>query len=398
MTEATKAAPLSDIRVLELSLDVEAAYCGRQFAAWGADVVVAEQGGGSPLRARHPFAPGIGGVPVSLLWTNVAANKRAVGLADLQSLLSGADVLVTDYDEAALARLGLTLEGLRRDHPHLCVVSISPFGRGGPYDGYRGSELIIQALSGYLGLNGLMGEPPLQAPWHITGYAVGVNAFVGVLAAYLKRERTGFGDLVEVSGLETLASIIPFLRVQYLGSDKLREGGTEAGVRILPCADGWVSLMPVNPLNKSILAEVLEIPEAAFPADLYDGGYQAIVRRTVEFFSVYTRQKRVDDVFLGLERCGMTCGKVMTPKDLLNLEQLRVRGYFRRLDHPDLGSLDMVGPAAKLSESDFWRPRRRRVRASTCPPPTWTGRRVRASRPIPRARPSYRSLDSGCWT
>ncbi len=353
MTQTNKAGPLSDVRVLELSLDVAAAYCGRQFAAWGADVVVAEPDGGSPLRALHPFAPGRDGAPVSLLWTNVAANKRAVALADLPGLLAGADVLVTDYDEAALARVGLTLEGLRRDHPHLCVVSITPFGRGGPYGGYRGGELIVQALSGYLGLNGLMGEPPLQAPGHITGYAVGVNAFVGVLAAYLKRERTGFGDLVEVSGLETLASIIPFLRVQYLGSDKRREGGTEAGVRILPCADGWVSLMPVNPLNKSTLAEVLDIPEAAFPADLYEGGYQAVVRKTVEFFSTYTRKKGVDEVFFGLEHRGMTCGKVMTPKDLLDLDQLHVRGYFRRLDHPDLGPLDMVGPAARLSESDL---------------------------------------------
>lgn len=354
-------APLTDVRVLELSRDVAAAYCGRQFAAWGADVVLMEPEGGSPLRRLHPMARGADGVEVSLLWTNVAANKRALPLSgleagELRSLLAASDVLVTDYDTAELAGLGLSLAGLHAEHPCLCVVSITPFGTDGPYADHRATELVVQALSGYLGLNGLMGEAPLQAPGHITGYAIGVNAFVGALAAYFKRERTGFGDLVEVSGLETLASIIPFLRVQYLGSDKRREGGTEAGVRILPCSDGWVSLMPVNPIHKQAMAEVLEIPEDAFPADLYDDAYETKVRRTVEFFSTYTRRKTADEVFFGLEHRGVTCGKVMTLAELLELEQLAARGYFREMAHPQLGPLRLVGPAAKLGESDLATP------------------------------------------
>lgn len=354
----TQPGPLSDIRVLELSCDIPAAYCARQFAAWGANVVLLEPEGGSPLRRRHPFAMGASGTPISLLWANTAANKRAMNLDDLdpaglRNLLAKADVLVTDHDDRALAPLGLSLEQIRRDHPQLCLVSVTPFGLAGPYAGYRATELTVQALSGYLGLNGLMGEPPLRAPGRIVDYAIGVNAFVGALAAYLKRERTGLGDLVEVSGMESLASIIPFLRVQYLGSDKLREGGTEAGVRILPCADGWISLMSVNPIHKAVLSEVLGIDEADFPADLYDGTYTDIVRKTVEFYSIYTRRKSVDEVFYGLEHRGVTCGKVMSAKELLTLDQLTERGYFRRMQHPELGPLDFVGPAARLSESDL---------------------------------------------
>jgi crotonobetainyl-CoA:carnitine CoA-transferase CaiB-like acyl-CoA transferase len=351
----TNGGPLSDIRVLELSRNVAAAYCGRQFAAWGADVVVAEPPERSPLRRLHPFATGADGRPVSLLWTNVAANKRAVRVETrdgLAELLAAADVLITDYDEAALAAHGICLADLAETHPALCAISITPFGLAGPYAGFCATELIVQALSGYLGLNGLMGEPPLQAPGHITGYAVGVNAFVGALAAYLKRERTGHGDLVEVSGMESLASIIPFLRVQYLGSEKRREGGTEAGVRILPCADGWISMMVVNPLHKPMLAEVLHIPDAAFPEDLYEGAYADIVRKTVDFYSAYTRERSADELFFAIEHCGVTCGKVMSPKNLLDLEQLKVRGFFREAQHPQLGPVRFAGPAARLGRVD----------------------------------------------
>lgn len=349
--------PLTGIRVLELSRDVPAAYCGRQFAAWGADVLVVEPPGGSPVRRLHPFAPDGG----SQVWANVSANKRSIGLEDLAEgglagLIARADVLVTDYDDAALAPLGLSLSGLHARHPSLCMVSITAFGFDGPYAGFASSELIIQALSGYLGLNGLMGEPPLRAPGRIVSYAVGVNAFIGALAAYFKRERTGAGDLVEVSGMETLASIIPFLRVQYMGGDKQREGGTEAGVRILPCADGWISLMPVSQPPATHLCAVLDIPEADMPSDLAAGGYHERVRRAVEFYSTYTRRKTVDEVFHGLEARGVTCGKVMSLQDLLQSDQLASRGFFRHGAAPERRGVGYVGPAGRLGASDILPP------------------------------------------
>jgi crotonobetainyl-CoA:carnitine CoA-transferase CaiB-like acyl-CoA transferase len=349
---------LAGLKVVELSRGVAAAYCGRQFAAWGADVVVLEPDGGSPLRRRSPWATGASGKPHSLLWANVAANKRTMrlsALADggLAGLLASADIFVTDHTEAELAGLGVSLDGLRRDLPALCAVAISPFGRTGPYAGYASSQIVEEALSGYLSLNGLMGEPPLRAPGHLVSYAIGVSAFVGVLAAYVKRQRTGWGDLVEASGMESLATLVPFLRVQYLASEKLREGGTEAGVRILPCADGWISLLIVNPTHKDLWTEVLAIPQDAWPAEIYQGAYLEVVGRVEEFLSRYTRLRTADDLFMDLERRGVVCGKVMSPSDLLAEPQLEARGFFRDLQHPDLGPLRYAGPPARMGRSDL---------------------------------------------
>lgn len=343
--------PLSHLRVLEVGQDVATAYCGRQFAAWGADVVVVEPPGGSALRRLPPFAPGRDGTPVSLLWANVAANKRAVLAEDgaaLAALVGHADVLLLEGGPDRLAALGVSLETLRTERPSLTVVSITPFGLSGPYASFRATALTVEALSGYLGLNGEAGTPPIQAPGRLTEYAVGVNAFVAALAAVIKRERTGYGEFVEVCAMETLATMIPFLHVQYLGGDKRREGGTSAGVRLLACADGWISMMPSNPRLREVLGQVLDIPEGEFPDDLYAGDYSEVLRKTVPFFERYTRRWKAEDLFLALSVSGITCGKAMSLAEVLELDQLKARDFWRTVDHAELGPVRFPGPAGRF--------------------------------------------------
>src|SRR5205814_8386168 len=111
---------------------------------------------GSGRRGRRRRHSRDGSEP-SLLWTNIAANKHTIELekfspADVDALLAAADVFVTDYRDVDLAAIG-TLETIAKRHPALCVVSVTPFGLDGPYAEFAGSELVVQALSGYLGLN-----------------------------------------------------------------------------------------------------------------------------------------------------------------------------------------------------------------------------------------------------
>ena len=374
---------LDGFRVLELSRDVSAAYCARQFALWGAEVVVVEPDEGSPIRRRGPFARTADGRKRSLTWEYVAAGKRSLRASDLGNerlaeLAAACDVLVTDLGQAELAAMGLDPATLRRARPDLVVTEVSGFGRDGPYAGFKGGELIVQALSGYLSLNGMREGPPLPAPGHLVGYAVGVNAFVGALAALFKVQRTGCGARVEVTGIETLAAFVPFLRVQYMGRDKVREGGTEAGVRILPCADGWVSLLTVNPAQKRLLGEILEIPADAWPADLYAGTYHQIVVKTVAFLSGYTRRKTMEQVFQALAAHGVVCGKVNGPLNLLESDQLEARGFFQALDHPELGKIALAGSAARLTNATTAEPRAAPAGPESPPDIGWTPRPRRA--------------------
>ena len=346
------ATPLGHLRVLELGRDIPAAYCARQFALWGADVAVAEPAEGSPIRRMHPFATPPGGEARSLVWDYVGAGKRSLDEAALRApgaldrLLAATDVLVTDLDDAALAGFGTSLEAIAAAHPDLVVVAISPFGRSGPFADLKGSDLVIQALTGYLSMNGLPDQPPLRAPGHIIGYAVGVSAFVGALATLFRRERGGRGGFLEVSGFETIAAMVPYLRIQYLGGERRREGGTEGGVRILPCADGFISIQTNHPGQRRTLAEALGIPIEEWPKALYDGAYREVVDRTVALASRYTAKMPLEEVFHAVQSRGIVCGKVQSVTELVTDPHLAARGFFQTLRHPDLGDLAFPGPAA----------------------------------------------------
>ena len=346
------AQPLAGFRVLELGDDLASVYCGRQFALWGADVVVLEKRDGSPVRRMAPLARFGAGAQRSLVWEYVAAGKRtadaaAVTAADFARLATSADVLITRAG-AEKRLFGTSIAALCEARPDLVVVELSDFGADGPYAGFRGGDLVLQALSGYLALNGEPGRPPLRAPGRLVDYVVGVNAFVGALAALFARERTGLGDVVEVTGLETLAALLPYLRPQYTGRDKLREGGTEAGVRIVPCADGWVSMLVGDPRSKPLFTEVFDIPQDAWPADLHEGSYHEVVGKCVAFLTRYSRSRSADEVFLALASRGVVCGRVNSPAELIEDGQLAERGFFVEARHPELGGLKFAGPAARL--------------------------------------------------
>lgn len=357
MTGSQPRPPLAGVRVLELAGGVASAYCGRQFALWGADVVVLEPEGGSPLRRLGPHAE-IGDRPESLLWQFVAANKRAMSLSracpdreTLVELLRSADVLVTDWTDADLDRWGFTLDDLRERLPGLVLVSVSPFGLDGPFAGLVGSELVVQALSGYAGLNGDKDRAPLKAPGHILGYACGVSAFVAALAALISRLESGRGRLIEVSELETLTAILPLLRIEYTGEHPKREGGPSTGVRAHRCRDGWVTFIPPPDDQLAEYGEALGVAEDEWPP-LVDGEDLASRRaKLLPLLAGKVRDRTADEVFHGLARRRVVCGKVASPADLLADEHLAARGFFRTLHHPHLGDLPFAGAPATLGRT-----------------------------------------------
>lgn len=357
MTGSQPRPPLAGVRVLELADGVAAAYCARQFAVWGADVVVLEREDGSRLRGMGPHA-GEGAARESLFWQFVAANKRAMSLPSacpdeeaLLDLLRRADVLVTDWTDADLESWGLTLDGLRERNPGLVLVSVSPFGLDGPYADLVGSELVVQALSGYAFLNGDKGRAPLKAPGHILGYACGVSAFVAALAVLVSRLASGRGRFIEVSAFDVIAGILPLLSIEYGGVPPQREGGSTTGVRAHRCRDGWLTFMP--PLEEQVAdyGAVLGVEDDEWPP-IEDGEEPpAWRRRLIPLLAGKVRDKSADEVFHGLLRRRVVCGKVLSPADLLDDEHLAARGFFRKLRHPRLGELPFPGPAATLGRT-----------------------------------------------
>lgn len=361
---------LRGIRVVELARGIPVAYCGRQFAAWGAEVVRLETGDGSPLDQDAVAATPEGGHR-RLQWEYLMADKALLpgaGRDRVRQLIEQADVLITDWRLEELDRAGLDVGGLRAANRSLVVLRFTEFSGDGAYAGLAGAELILQALTGYLSVNGSPGRPPLGAPGSVIAYACGVSAFAGTLAALFRAEATGTGQDVEVAGLDVVASFVQYIRTQYYGVATARRGNN--GPPMLPCADGHLYFHYLLEWSRSYLTLALGIDESDIPTDL---------EQIEAFFAAHTRDVRAVDIFRALGSLGATCGAVQTLAQVLDDEHLQTRKFFSAYPLPT-GEGRFAGTPVRVRDAPLAAPQ---------PPRTFAGWTPRGSRPAAaRAAPA----------
>ncbi len=332
---------LAGIKILELTTGVSAAYCGRQFALWGADVAVLADTQEFRLELQNP-----------MLWHYVAANKRLVrwnvSYSDLIDMVGKADVFITDHDEMGFAKLGVKLKDLQTACSSTIFVTLSAFGATGPFKGLAASNLDVEAMSGYADMNGKPDAAPLPAPGHIVPLMAGVSAFVAAISALYQRESTGISQHIDAAENEALSAILPFLQSEYLGI-RLRRKGGPLGVRLLPTKDGHVSMMVGHPLEIKGIKAVLNIPEKDWPEDFFQMPFQT--DKNAEYLSRYTKMLTTSELVSGLLSAGVACGKVNSPQDLLDDPHLASRGFFNDMEIAGLGTVQIPGAAAKMSRT-----------------------------------------------
>ncbi len=161
---------LSGVRVLDLSDGIAGPFAARLLGDFGADVVKVEPPQGDSARALPPFFDAAAPAERSLLFRYLNWNKRGVALdvstaagrAALATLVSEADIVITGSPTDPLLQGGPSAEQMLAAHPTLVVTSIADFGLHGPYSGYRGSDLVHQAMSGIMQISGDADRPPLK--------------------------------------------------------------------------------------------------------------------------------------------------------------------------------------------------------------------------------------------
>ncbi|HXK21723.1 MAG TPA: CoA transferase, partial [Myxococcota bacterium] len=242
---------LRGLRVLDLS-DARAHLAGRILGDLGADVVKVEPPGGDPLRRQGPFLGGVADLERGLAWLAQNASKRGIvldleapeGRAVLRALAREADVLIESDAPGAMAARGLGADALRAENPGLVYCAVTPFGQGGPYAAWRAHDLVVVALGGNAHLTGPADRPPVRCSMPTAYYHGGAEAALAVLIALLQRDRTGAGQVVDVSLHETqLQSLLSFpAQFALHGRPTRRSGGRMGKLReIWPAADGDVS-------------------------------------------------------------------------------------------------------------------------------------------------------------
>ncbi|WP_157963873.1 CaiB/BaiF CoA transferase family protein [Actinocorallia populi] len=355
--------PLAGIRVLDFSTTFSGPYCTHQLADLGADVIKVEAPGGDITRGLGTSrSPGMASV-------HVATNRNKAGIElDLKqpesrelvrSLLERADCLVHNMRLDAARRLGLDPETALVVNPRLVHVAITGYGSDGPYAGRPAYDDIIQAMSGLAWLQSPKDDtaPAAYVATAVADKVAGMAAVQAVLAALLRRERSGRGQAVEVPMYETL---VGFALMEQWGGRAFVPALGPTGYRRLRSAyrrpyrtaDGLISVVVYH--------------EGHWRRFLEFAGRSALLEEE-RFRTVEARNDNIDELYAILagilegrttqewlkvfEEIDVPAMPVLTLDDLFEDEHLRAVDFFHEVSHPEEGRFLVARHPARYSES-----------------------------------------------
>jgi alpha-methylacyl-CoA racemase len=254
---------LEGMRVLDLSRLLPGGFCSLLLADFGAEVLKVEDTGmGDYIRWSPPYHEGAEESAKSALFLALNRGKRSVrlnlkeerGREVLLRLAREYDVLLESFRPGVLDRLGVGYERLRQENPGLVYCAITGYGQTGPYTRRSGHDMNYLGLNGLLGLTGEAGGPPVQSAGQIADIGGGAQmAAFGILAALRERDRSGEGQLVDVSMFDGSLSWLALVAARYLADgEPPRRGDLELAGRLIcyrpyACRDGWVTLGALEP-------------------------------------------------------------------------------------------------------------------------------------------------------
>jgi crotonobetainyl-CoA:carnitine CoA-transferase CaiB-like acyl-CoA transferase len=355
--------PLEGVRVVDLSRVLAGPFCGALLGDLGADVIkIEEPQGGDESRTWPPHQDG---EAAGYLVNN--RNKRGISV-DLKSpegvdivrrLVRDADVLIENFRTGTMEEFGLGYDALAVGNPRLIYCSVSAFGRTGPRASGAGYEALMQAFSGIMSITGEAGGPPVRCGVSFLDLTTGILCALGVVAALQHRERTGRGQRVDASLLETAVGLLNFQAEGYLLKNVIPQALGSAHPSLSPyrnfcCADGqWIFIAGANDrLWKRIttalgLTDMAEDPRFATNVQRVKHRHE-LEARLEAAIGAHDRER----VLELLEGAGVPATPVNTVDQVLNDPQTAARPVIRRMEHPKLGAIPVVGMPLTFSGID----------------------------------------------
>lgn len=372
----TAAQPLKNYRILDLSRIWAGPYCTKLLADMGAEVIKMES-----LRVydshRGPVspAPGIAAYPdadpgedpwnrngwfnclhmskygITLELTHEAGRKV------FEQLVSISDVVVENFRQGTLERLGYSYEVLKKINPDLIYVSMPAFGNSGPWQGYVAYGIGQEQLCGMAHMTGYRDEGPMKSGINHGDPITGAHAAGVVLAALRYRKRTGRGMFVDVSQQESAVSLIggEVLAYQITGQEPERLGDRSpyfAPHNVYPCAgeDRWITIAATSDEEWARLATAIGHPELV--DDPRFAALESRIRNQDELddiISAWTSSREMYQIALELQEQGIPTGPVLRGPDLLQDPHYQDRNTFNEVTHSQVGPKWYPGFAWRMS-------------------------------------------------
>jgi formyl-CoA transferase/CoA:oxalate CoA-transferase len=356
------AAALEGIKVLDLSNYLAGPYCSMILADLGADVVKVEQpGAGDGSRQWGP--PFI--LDESAYFLSVNRNKRSItlnlksekGKEILFKLASSSDVFLENYRPGTTDRLGIDYEVMRKINDKLIYCSISGFGQDGPYREKPSYDIIGQAMGGLMSLTGEKDRPPVKIGVAIADICAGMFATIGILAALRAREKTGQGQMVDISILDGQVAWLSHQAGNFFATDVNPERLGSAHPTIAPyqafkAADShfvvavgndnlWKGFCEAIGLNR-----LVSDPRFATNPDRVRNR-EELARTLEEHFATRPAKHWVETI----DRAGIPCGPIYSLSEVFRDPQVLYRKMVEEIQHPKVGRIRVVGTPIKMSQT-----------------------------------------------
>jgi crotonobetainyl-CoA:carnitine CoA-transferase CaiB-like acyl-CoA transferase len=355
-------APLFGLRVLDFSHALAGPYCTLMLSEYGATIYKLESRDGGDM--GRGWAPPFYGDQSSFF---MGLNRGKYGISvDLKQpegvelclrMLESMDVLVENFRPGTMERLGLGYAAVQARNPRVIYCSISGYGQDGPSRDEPAMDLIVQCSSGLLSITGNEGGEPARCGYSVADVSAGMFAIIGILMALQSRERSGHGQLVDVSMFDGMISGMSSCFMIYLGSNVCpRPMGssypTIVPYRVFPALDRDFALAVGSEKLWSAFCKAIDRPELEKHPDYATNGLRVKNRQAFEaiLLDVF-RRRPAADWLARLRAAGVPCSLVRNLREVVEDPQSEFRGMFPLIDHPTIGPHRVTGPPIKLSET-----------------------------------------------
>jgi formyl-CoA transferase len=281
--------------------------------------------------------------------------KDPDGVAVFKRLVKAADVVVENFRPGVMDRLGIGYETLKTINPAIVLTSISGFGQDGPYAKRPGFDQIAQGMGGLMSITGLPGQGPVRVGIPIADLSAGLYAALGTMVALLERDSSGEGQWVQTSLLAAMITMLDFQGARWLMKEEVApQAGnnhpTSIPTGVFKTSDGHINIAAAGEAIWVRLCNVLDAPEMADKPEFNTGPKRSENRDAVnDEINSLTKDKTSAEWIALMNEAGVPCGPIYSIDQVFADEQVKHIGMEHPVTHPELGTFNVSGQAARMS-------------------------------------------------
>ena len=344
MNKASQDKPLSGMRVIEMGQLIAGPFTGSVLGYFGAEVIKIEPITGDPVRYWRLTENN-----TSYWWHSVSRNKKSItlnlksdeGRQIAKDLILKSDVLIENFKPGTLEKWGMSPDDLKKDNPGLITARISGYGQTGPRSHLPGYASVCEGYGGFRYVNGFPDRPPVRPNLSIGDTLAGLHAAMGVMLAYIQREKDpdGKGQVVDAAIYESVFNMMEAVVPEYSGSGAIREPSGSTITGIVPTntyitSDNKHVIIGGN--GDSIFKRLMNAigrPDMANDPKLEQNQGRVDNEKEIDAaIEKWTKDHTSDEVLSIMDEVSVPAGPILSVEDIMNDEHYIARGMFQEVE------------------------------------------------------------------